>query len=108
MLPLFNTARREPTRLSRACALALIWLVLLLAVMAASPAAHHWLHADAGHEDHECAITLYAQGITTTAAILALAVVTWRLLGLSLDVRDELFLAIPRYLHVPGRAPPLG
>jgi hypothetical protein len=108
MLPLFITARRLPTRLSRACALLLTGTVLMLAILAASPAAHHWLHADADHEDHECAITLYAQGITTAAVGVALAVIVWRLLGLSRSAGIELFLSAPRFLHLPGRAPPRG
>lgn len=108
MTALFITARRQPTRLSRVCALVLTGLVLLLAILAASPTAHHWLHADADHEGHECAITLYAQGITAAAAVVTLAVVTWRLLGFSQNAGAELFLAAPRYLHLPGRAPPLG
>ena len=80
----------------------------MLAILAASPAAHHWLHADADHEDHECAITLYAQGITSAVVGFALAIVTWCLLGLARSVRVELFLSVPRYLHLPGRAPPVG
>ena len=108
MLPLFITARRLPTRLSRACALLLTGTVLMLAVLAASPDAHHWLHADADHADHECAITLYAQGVTTAVVGIALAIVVWRLLGLSRSAGGELFLSVPRFLHLPGRAPPRG
>jgi ABC-type Co2+ transport system permease subunit len=106
--PFFIAARRQPTRLSRACALLLTGTVLMLAVLAASPAIHHWLHADADHADHECAITLYAQGVTTAVAGVALAVVVWRLLGESGSARIALFLSAPRFLHLPGRAPPRG
>jgi len=108
VIPLFITARRQPTRLSRVCALLLTGTVLMLALMAASPAAHHWLHADSDHENHECAITLYAQGITTALVGVALAVVAWRQLELSQSAATELFLAAPRFLHLPGRAPPRG
>jgi hypothetical protein len=105
---LFITARRLPTRLSLACALFLTGTVLMLAILAASPDAHHWLHAEADHADHECAVTLFAQGVTTAAVAVALAVVISRLLGLSRSARVELFLSAPRFLHLPGRAPPRG
>jgi len=82
--------------------------VLMLAVFAASPNAHRWLHADADHTDHECAITLYTQGITTAAVGVALLVIAWRQLGMAQKVEAELFLPAPHYLHLPGRAPPLG
>jgi hypothetical protein len=80
----------------------------MLAILAASPEAHHWLHADADHGDHECAITLYAQGVTSTVVGVVLAVVAWRLLGSSRGAGRELFLPAPHYLHLPGRAPPRG
>lgn len=108
MHTLFITARRLPTRLSRVCALLLTGTVLMLALFAASPAIHHWLHADADHADHECAITLYAQGVTTATVGVALVVVAWRLLGLSQNAGVELFLSAPRFLYLPGRAPPRG
>ena len=82
-------------------------IVLLLAIMAASPAVHHWLHADSDQQDHECAITLYTQGVAVAVGSVALAIVVWRLLGLSQGAGIELFLRVPRYLHIPGRAPPL-
>ncbi len=41
--------------------------MLMLAVMgvmamAASPRLHEWAHPDANHENHECAVTLFATG----------------------------------------------
>jgi len=108
MHPLFIASRQLPTRLSRACAWLLAATVLMLAVFAASPNVHQWLHADADHADHECAITLYAQGITTAAVGVALLVIVWRLLGISQKIEAELFLPALRYLHLPGRAPPQG
>lgn len=106
MHPLFIALRRLPTRLSRGCSWLLAATVLMVAVFAASPNVHQWLHADADHTDHECAITLYAQGVTPAAAGVVLLVVAWRLLGISRKLEAELFLPAPRYLHLPGRAPP--
>lgn len=36
--------------------------LLLICAAAASPALHEWMHEDADHADHDCAITLFASG----------------------------------------------
>ncbi len=36
--------------------------VLFIIAAAASPALHEWMHHDADHADHDCAITLFASG----------------------------------------------
>jgi hypothetical protein len=105
---MFVTARHQASRLGRAVALGLSALVLLLAVLAVCPAAHEWLHPDAGHEDHECAITLFAHGITAAFAGVALAGVAWRLIRLVFAGAAEWDLAAPRFRLLPGRAPPVG
>jgi hypothetical protein len=81
-------------------------LVLLLAVLAASPDLHALIHHDADHADHSCAITLFHQGLDAPAAIVFAA---------SAPVMVELGLAIPDPAtrpdaHLdrlqPGRGPP--
>ena len=46
--------------------------VWLLGLLAASPELHAMLHADSDHCDHECAVTLFAQGAegSTTGPVL--------------------------------------
>jgi hypothetical protein len=44
-------------------------LVLLLNAMATSPSLHEWFHADAGKEDHQCAVTLFAHGQVDSASV---------------------------------------
>ena len=80
--------------------------ILMLVILTACPEAHHWLHADADHQEHTCAITLYAQGATTALVGLMLTIVTWRLEGLADVDGTELCLSASHYLHLPGRAPP--
>jgi hypothetical protein len=53
----------------RALGFALAGLLFGLVVLAYAPAAHEHLHADAGEEDHSCAIVLLTQGITAAATI---------------------------------------
>ena len=83
-------------------------LVLLLALFAATPELHRALHA--GHEmgdSDDCAVVLFAQGVTSPCdtAILAAIPAEWSVF--TRPVAVEVFIASPRYLHVPGRGPPL-
>jgi len=94
--------------LSRACALLLTGTILMLAVLAASPDAHRWLHADSDQADHECVVTLFAQGVTPASVAVTMAIVAWRLLGLSQSEGTDLLLSAPHFSHLPGRAPPRG
>lgn len=80
-------------------------LVVMLSVLAASPRLHAWLHSNAAQADHECAITLYQQGvaaagigITLVSALVVLARIA--------TAPAELHLAPSRYWLPPGLAPP--
>jgi len=46
----------------RAIALLLVVHLLAVVVLAALPRLHEAVHADAEHEDHQCAVTLYHHG----------------------------------------------
>jgi hypothetical protein len=82
-------------------------LLLLLTVSTASPALHHWLHGDAAADASDnCAVVLFAGGVTL--ALGALAVAAPRIVWNDRCVRsvEEIFLASPRYLRQPERGPP--
>jgi len=81
-------------------------LVLTLSVLTASPQLHRWLHPDADHSDHECAVTLFHHGVTEAAAGIALAVVPLLLVARAALVQAGPDLVAPRYRLSPGRAPP--
>jgi hypothetical protein len=82
-------------------------LVLALAVFAASPDLHGWLHVDNGAGDDECAVALFAGGVSAPPAAVAvsLSATEWKVP--TYQSVDELFLASPRYLQQPERGPPL-
>jgi len=61
--------RQAATRRQTVIALILVATVLLLDAMAASPALHEWIHADAGAPDHQCAVTLFAHGQVHAASV---------------------------------------
>lgn len=95
------------SRFRRFCAVTAAGLLLLLAVSAASPSLHHWLHGDGSDDASDnCAVVLFATGVTLAAA--ALAVTAPRLAWRETAVRfaAPLFLTSPRYLRQPERGPP--
>ena len=72
-------------------------LVLALGIFAASPQLHQWLHGDASltHDD-ECAVMLFASGVSSPVAAIAVPVppVEWQ--PCPYTVTTEVFLAAPR------------
>jgi hypothetical protein len=97
-------------------------LVLALAVFAASPVAHTWLHdamrapaatdhgpgsehpvADAGHS---CAIVLFAGGVTLTVAPAMPLPPRLFVADRPATTNTDLCLVSPRYLRMPERGPP--
>jgi hypothetical protein len=81
-------------------------LVLVLSVLAASPKLHAWLHSNAAQADHECAITLYQQGVASAEVGVILAAVALVVLARIAAAPAELHLAPLRYWLPPGHAPP--
>ena len=82
-------------------------LVLLLAILAADPSAHRWLHADSDREDHSCAVVLFVHGLTPALAEIVLTLVTWRLLSVLGRAGEVLHLAAPGHLLQPACGPPV-
>ena len=86
------------------CAL-IVWMLGLLAV---SPELHAAIHADANHADHSCAITLFGHGVEGTSSTIDLVIAPFVLLDDSPASVETWLATPPRYLLLPGRAPPLG
>ncbi len=84
-------------------------LVLALAVFAASPELHAWLHTTGGAPgDDGCAVVLFAHGVSAPLGVVAAAppASAWR--EQPRVVPGGVFLASPRYLRQPERGPPVG
>ncbi len=99
-------------------------LVLLLAVLAACPAAHAWIHGHDGQAAHSvtdggvhgqnqadpdddgCIVTVFAHGIVSTAIFVALAVALFFLISPVAQPREALCLPAPRYRLPPLCGPP--
>jgi hypothetical protein len=47
----------------------LIFFILLLNLLAASPSLHERIHADAGKAGHQCAVMLFAHGQVDSSAV---------------------------------------
>ncbi|MFT3867723.1 MAG: hypothetical protein QM715_04400 [Nibricoccus sp.] len=81
-------------------------LVLLLTFLSASPQAHEWLHVDAGQTEHECAITLFSHATEAPLVAVLLAVVIWRRESFVCKA-SVVFVSLPDFRLLPGRAPPV-
>lgn len=93
-------------RLARGIALLLLAHLLVIAAMAASPALHEWIHQDADHEDHDCAVELFIHGgCEGAAAVVFLLVWAGYALALAENLRavwvQNLFLSFGRLEHAP-------
>jgi hypothetical protein len=85
--------------------LASIFWALTLTVC---PELHEWIHPDADHEDHDCAVTLIASGGIDFAAIDLLDVgkpTYWALVDV-LRLRPQVFVSSQTERLIPGRGPP--
>jgi len=80
-------------------------LFLFLVTLAASPALHQAIHADAGHSDHHCAITVLAQSQLESPPTVTFLLIAAKEVANTLPVP----LSVPgggAELLPPGRAPP--
>lgn len=97
---------RGPAIFFRTVAASCSVLVLALAVLAVCPEAHHWLHHDSDEPNHECAIVVFAHGITPTfdpelfEAVFLLLV----LVPIAAYCRPD--ISSPSFLLKPERGPP--
>ena len=84
----------------------LVGMVLLLDAMAACPALHELIHKDANRPDHDCAVTMFAQGKVDSAAGEILVILTG--VPIAAAAQAEFSVFRPAIEHLPlGRAPPL-
>lgn len=102
-------SRRHPTLdpISRLVATGCIALVLALTVLAASPPLHAWLHGEKALDaDDDCAVVLFAQGVTPVLAAVLAIVIALRVMAEDLPAPDRLLLEAPRFQLPPGCGPP--
>lgn len=105
--------RLRPPRLSaeflrRLFAAGAVALVFALAVFAASPVLHHWLHGQDGRTiDDSCAVELFASGVSLALDAPAVTAPSAAWCEEPRVVVAEIFLASPRYLRQPERGPPV-
>ena len=72
------------------------------------PELHEWVHPDAGHEDHDCAVTLFSNGGIHFAATDLFDVgkpAQWLVVRV-LHFRSQVLVAAQIARLIPGRGPP--
>jgi hypothetical protein len=104
MLTLENTALLR--RLRNLAAFGSIALVLFLSVLAVRPDFHGQLHVDAADADHDCAISLFSNGVTHAVDTAVLGGPVWAQLDLSRPAPVTVALVSAEHLRPPERAPP--
>jgi hypothetical protein len=80
-------------------------LVLAVNLLAASPSLHEWVHADAGKEDHQCAVTLFAHGQVDSSVLEVAASLPVAAIEQSPQILVSVFNTLVETLP-PGRGPP--
>ena len=76
--------------------------------LAVCPELHEWVHPDADHEDHDCAVTLIGSGGIDFAPIDLLDVgkpASWALVDV-LQLRSQVLDPAQTERLIPGRGPP--
>jgi len=106
MVFLKHSRHTAPPLVGRLLAGGCVALVVLLAVLAASPALHEWLHHDAGDADHECAVTLFQHGADMVAATIAVVEAVWIFVASAAIKPGVPDLGRGRYWLPQGNAPP--
>ena len=84
----------------------IIGIILLIDLMAASPALHELIHFDAGKPDHHCTVTLFAHGqVDSAVGEIVVPTISIRWINtcppVTLSVVHAFVVLLP-----PGRAPP--
>jgi hypothetical protein len=91
----------------RAVAAAGAALVLVLTVLAVCPTLHAWLHGEKQVDaDDDCAVVLFAQGVTPALAAVVAVVAALRVLAEKLPDPARVFLAAPDFQFPPTCGPP--
>lgn len=80
--------------------------VLLLAALGSSPALHKLIHADAGAPDHECVISLFANGQVGSAPDAQILIGLVSLFGGVALLAATLIFSTADYRFSSSRAPP--
>ena len=106
MMPVGPHREFLPDQLRRWLAAGGVALVLVVGLLAASPQLHQWLHPDASHADHECAVTLYHHGVAKAVTAVAVPAVPMRWVARHDVPPAAPDLVAPHFRLVPGRAPP--
>ena len=86
----------------------LVVAILWALTLTVCPKLHEWVHPDADHEDHDCAVTLFSNGGIHFAAIDLLAVgkpSQWLVVDV-LHFGSQVLVAAQTDRLIPGRGPP--
>lgn len=99
-----HTHAQEPRR--RWLAGLLAFMVFGLGLLSVAPTLHLAIHHDADSAQHQCAVDLFAGGVTPVTAVVFFAPVALLALG-SIAPVTRVALVAPTWTLPPGRGPPI-
>jgi len=86
----------------------LVASILWAFTLTVCPELHEWVHPDAGHDDHDCAVTLFSNGGIHFVATDVLGVgkpAYWPFVDF-LGLLPQVLVSIQTERLIPGRGPP--
>lgn len=96
----------ELPRLRRVLVAVLLAHLLAVMAMAASPALHEWVHADANDGDHDCAVVLFMAGGAAAAVAVVFVAAVLVTSGSQAVPRGIWVKGLFRVLRILEHAPP--
>ena len=86
----------------------LVVSILWALTLTVCPELHEWVHPDADHKDHDCAVTLFSNGGIHFAAIdlLDFGKPSHRAFVDVLHLRSQVLVSTQTERLIPGRGPP--
>jgi len=96
----------QRSKFGKTASVLLALFVLLLSALASSPSLHKLIHADAGAPDHECVISLFANGQVSSAPAVQILIGLVLLFGGVALLAARLIFSTADYRFSSSRAPP--
>jgi hypothetical protein len=97
---------RRGSTIFRMIACGCVGLILILGILAAWPEAHHWLHHDCDDADHECAVVVFAHGLTLLGDGEAPVAIFLFVVAVLIAAYGRPDFREPSYALLPERGPP--
>lgn len=98
---------RRPAWVTRCLGGFLVSLVLFLVATEASPAAHKAIHQDSANPEHQCAVTMFAQGAEPAPSVVEVSWFDESSCAVAIPAHEFTVISEPAHLRPPASGPPV-